>query len=140
MSVTKEEDEFTFEKPRWLAYLSNGERIIQDDNRPGVTPASAWLRLRDYCRQKHLHVVELKLQFRSHYESPLPAHAEGYYFSNKAGAVWGSKETEHFFIIGALVGNQVFAQHWKIPELVLVQEEIRTVEDSDERLLRRTNV
>lgn len=137
--LTREEDDFTFEKPRWLAYLSNGEKIIQDDNRPGVEPASAWLRLRDYCRQTGAHVVELKLQFRSHHEAPLPTHAEGYYFCNRVSAVWGSEESCHFFVIGVLVNNNIFVQHWKVPELILIQEEVRPADHLDERLLRRTN-
>ena len=38
--------------PMWIAKLSNGETIYQDDGRPEVEPASAWLRLKDYCDQE----------------------------------------------------------------------------------------
>ena len=35
--------------PLWIATLSNGETIYQDDGRPNVKPLSAWSRVKKYC-------------------------------------------------------------------------------------------
>lgn len=137
--VCKSEDDFVFERPRWIAHLSNGERIIQDDGRPGVNPPQAWLRLKEYCRQNSLSVVNLTLQFRSHHEAPLPANAEAYYFINKVAAVYGGP-TLGFFLVGALTEDgKLRVQHWKVPELVYFGEETRKLEDAGESIIWRNN-
>lgn len=136
--VCKEEDEFIFEQVHWIAHLSNGEKIFQDDGRPGMDPPQAWLRLKDYCRQQMLSVVNLTLRFRSHFETPLPADAPGYYFINKIVAIQGGP-TIGFYLIGHVEDNQIRLQHWKIPELMFFGEEYRPIKENDESLLWRNN-
>lgn len=137
--VCKSEDDFVFERPRWIAHLSNGEKIIQDDGRPGVNPPQAWLRLKEYCRQNSLSMVNLTLQFRSHHEAPLPTNAWAYYFINKIAAVQGGP-TLGFYLIG-VVGEdgKLKVQHWKIPELLCFGEEIRNLEEAGESIIWRNN-
>ena len=131
-SVCKQEDEFTIEQMRWLADLSNGETILQDDNRPGTDPPQAWLRLAEYCRQQNAHVVNLRLQFRSHHESPLSYNAPAYFFARKIGAMAFSGQTEavnqdHFYLIGEAIPDKdtVRIYHFKVPEIILVDTEER---------------
>jgi hypothetical protein len=133
--VTTQEDDFTFEKARWLAHLSNGEIVIQDDGRPNVDPPQAWLRLSDYCRQNNLNIVKLTLQFRSHIEDPLPENAEGYFFVNKIATVQGGPQI-NFFMVGHLEGEQVHIQQWKLPELILCGYETRSVDKIGLSLIR----
>jgi hypothetical protein len=136
--VTKQEDEFIFEQPRWIAHLSNGERIYKDDGRPGVEPPQAWLRLAEYCRQNHLFVVNLTLQFRSHHEAPLPANADGYYFTHRAEVVQGFPTVESY-VIGYLNEGRLLVQQWRVPELVLVGQEYRDADRAGPSLIRRYN-
>ena len=132
--VCKEEDDFIFECPRWIAHLSNGERVFQDDGRPEVYPPQAWLRLKDYCRQNGLRVVNLTLQFRSHHEAPLPANATAYFFINKIAKVQTGPQIE-FLLIGHVENNKIKVQHWKVPELVCFGEDERPIEEGGESLI-----
>lgn len=127
--VCKAEDDFVFERPRWLAHLSNGERVIQDDGRPGIDPPQAWIRLGNYCRQNKVHIVNLTLQFRSHHEAPLPANAPAYFFANKITAVQGGTQFMSL-AIGYLVpdSQQVIVQDWIVPELICIGQEARQLE------------
>ena len=134
--VCKQEDDFVFEQPHWIAHLSNGEKIIQDDGRPDVVPASAWLRLAKYCRQHSLNVVDLTLQFRSHHEAPLPKYMPGYYFVNKCVKPFQGGPTLSFLLIGYIDEDKIRVQHWKIPELMLFGEEDRPIESAGESLIR----
>lgn len=123
--LAKEEDDFTRQQwlylPRWIARLSNGETIIQDDYRPGVEPHSAWLRLMGYAHTQKINVVELYIQFRSHIEKPLPVNAAGYYFSKSMIGYPGAKTGMHFYLIGYLQDGLVHIQSWKVPELTQIE-------------------
>ncbi len=99
--VCLQEDDFVFEKCRWIAHLSNGQKVIQDDGRPQADPPQAWLRLATYCETNQLNITNVTLQFRSHHQSPLPADAEGYYFINKVASI-NYGETLGFYLIGYL--------------------------------------
>jgi hypothetical protein len=135
MSVCKQEDEYIIDKPKWLAHLSNGEIIYQDDGREGEEPSQAWLRLSNYCEYNKLYIKNLTLQFRSHHEAPLPANAKGYYFINMITAVQGGPMFD-FFIVGHMTEpNKVIAQYWKIPELLFCGEEERFVSITDPSLI-----
>lgn len=134
--VCKEEDDFIFERPRWIAHLSNGERVYQDDGRPEMEPPQAWLRLKDYCRQNKVDVVNLTLQFRSHHEAPLPANAKGYYFINKIVKVQLMPCIE-FLLIGYVIDGKIKVQHWKIPELICFGEDEREITKAGESLIWR---
>src|SRR5688500_18570136 len=128
--VCKQEDAYIFEQPRWIAHLSNGEKVYKDDGRPGENPPQAWLRLADYCRQTGLYLVNLTLQFRSHHEAPLPANAEGYFFRNKAEGIMNSSYTAESYLIGYQQGELLHVQQWKIPELIKITDEIRSIESA----------
>lgn len=125
--VTRKEDNFTFEKPRWVAHLSSGEIVIADDGRPGVSPPQAWHRLREYCRQTGLCLVNLSLQFRSNFISPLPADAEGYYLGYLYEAVQGGPEFNSF-LIGYVHFENVYLSKYVSPALALMSSEIRPLE------------
>lgn len=140
MFVCKQEDEFTFEKPRWVAHLSNGENILQDDERPGIEPKQSWLRLKDYCRQNMVDVVNLTLQFRSHTEIPLPANADAYFFCNRVVTMLNSDIVIGFHLIGYLKDKILRVQHWKVPEYVLVEEDFdRVINDNEYYLIWRND-
>jgi hypothetical protein len=128
--ICTEEDNFTIERMRWLADLSDGRTVLQDDGRPGLEPYQAWLRLKEFCRQTGISVVNLRLQFRSHIEAPLPDNAPAYFFSHKAGALMSSGEPTHtdlFYLIGYLIPEKeaVYIEHYLAPAIILVETETR---------------
>jgi len=71
--LSKRVDKFV-PKNRWIASLSNGETIFED-NRAGL--GSAWERLAEYLKQNKLSITKLRLQLGP-LEVPIPDHQEGY--------------------------------------------------------------
>lgn len=134
--VCKQPDDYTEEyhlrETYWTVKLSNGEYVMQDDNRPGVEPHSAWLRLAEYVRQNRLSIKEMWVQFRSHVESTLPADADGYFFRKCAMGFLFDNSTYGFYLIGYLHNGKVRVQKWKVPELLLVEEEERDPADDSQ--------
>lgn len=61
-------------KDRWIASLSNGETIFEDDTK-GQLPA--WVRLASYVKENKLAITNLRLQV-SGQEISLPSKQEGY--------------------------------------------------------------
>jgi hypothetical protein len=120
--VTFSEDEYVRERffthTRWVATLSDGRRVFDDEGRPGVSPPQSWLRLAAFLKENPgLRLTGLRLQFRSHHEAPLPDGAEGYFFRKAAMASPGSPTAE-FWLVGHLEGGVVKVSRWRVPELV----------------------
>lgn len=125
MTVCTEDDLYVRDRVRWVAVLSDGTNVYQDDERPGVEEPSAWKRMKAYCEENSLNIVELWLQFRSNRVLVEPKDADGYFFVKSAGAVWGNPETHHAYVVGPLVDGKIYTTTWKIPELVAITHDIR---------------
>jgi hypothetical protein len=123
MIVCKEKDDFLEDTPTWVADLSNGERIWQDDSRPGVEPPQAWYRLAEYLKIHKLQIVRLFLQNRSHFEFPLPENAPGYFFCKKILCDITGDVTIHSYIIGFWNMERVFRTEWVVPALIEVERD-----------------
>lgn len=132
MTVCLKQDEYVTDLEQgcmtasWRARLSNGDVVIQDDDRPGMDPPQAWLRLQDYVRKNGLSITKIWLQFRSNIQADiLPENADGYYFCKQALSFLHGSKTFHFYILGSLQNGKLVVQRWKVPELVLVEKEER---------------
>ncbi len=114
----------------WRAILNNGQRVYQDDRE-----GPSWLLLKEYCESNDLYIEEFRISFRNsnHY---LPAKKDGYYFIKSAGGIWGLPHTFHYYVIGFLEGGIIHTQRVKIPELIVEENEERTIEQCDEFLIR----
>ena len=128
-------DDYTQEKwlseARWIAVLSTGEQVLQDDDRPGVEPKSAWLRLGEHVKKTGSKIVELSIRFRDEPAVTFPSNAEGYFFRKSMGAFLFSDTSYGFYVVGVLQEGTLLVQKWKVPEMVLVEEEIRDPADDD---------
>lgn len=117
-------------KPHWHAYLTNGEEVFDDDGRLNLynnpLPAS-WIRLKEYCESKNIGIDRIYLRFRSHYEHI--EKADGYMFKRGSLGSPGMK-TRNFFVIGRVVKDKIYVQKWKIPELIVEEEDIRDLKDN----------
>lgn len=71
--LSRSADEFV-PKDRWVASLSNGETIYED-NRKDISPS--WERLASYCEVNTLSITNLRLQIAST-EVKLPSGQQGY--------------------------------------------------------------
>ena len=111
--------------PLWIATLSNGETIYQDDGRPNIKPSSAWSRLKSYCEINDVHITNIKLRNRTNVVDVGSNH-DGYFFCKSAGALMFGDLTMHSFVIGTLTGEKLSTRKWRLPELIA-----ETVEERD---------
>jgi len=125
-------DEFLEEKAIWIATLTDGTKVYQDDDRPGVSEPSAWIRLGRYLKEHGLGIVEMELRFRSHV-IPLPKDAPGYYFARgiKRDAAAGSVN-EHFLCAGVQIGDTVVYGWFRAPALINERQVVKKVDEVEE--------
>jgi len=120
MTVCKTLDKYVNQygdnNPVWIAMLSNGETIYQDDDRPNVEPQSAWLRLKSYCEDNDLHIVNMKIKNRSHMLE-VGNECDGFFFCKVAGSYMFGTETHHAFSIGTLENGRLRVRKWNLPSL-----------------------
>lgn len=146
MFVCKEEDDYVRDRfesnTRWIAKLSNGERIFQDDYRPGVEPYSAWLRLKDYVEQNKLAIEDLIVQFRSNVIQINHEKVDGFFFRNAVLGGFGlrasdlSLKTIQYFIVGTIKNGILSTVKYQVPELQAVSREQREInKDSLESII-----
>ena len=125
--------------PIWIADLSNGETVYQDDGRPDVKPASDWTRLKIYCEENELHITRIKVRNRSHVEEAGSGY-DGYFFCKGAGALLFGDLTIHTFNIGFLEEGRLRVRTWRLPELIPERFEERDPYESPECLICKKGV
>ena len=118
-------DEFLDEKTIWIATLADNTKVYQDDNRPGVSPSSAWIRLGNYLRRNVLGIAGMALKFRSHIEI-LPQNAAGYYLARGILGHPGSPN-KHFLVAGFQAEDKVICRWFKTPELIVMREVVKSL-------------
>lgn len=125
-------------RARWVARLSDGSHVYQDDDRPWVaTPA--WVRLKNYVESNGLWVTALWPEFRDHrFRHALPDDAAGYVCLRSLMAVFGLDFPAFtFFKLGAVDGDVVRLQTWQTPELILMEEETVPVSQMEFAIIRK---
>lgn len=129
-----------FGKAMWVAELSNGEHVFQDDDRPGTDPGSAWLRLKEYVESNKLSILGMRLEFRSNVIY-MPTNVEGYFFRKALLAAFFSTKSIHYYVVGTLENGIVKGRYWKVPELLPSMEKEYDPNDPEvERCLIRNEV
>lgn len=128
----------------WIAKLTDGTSVWMDDGRPGVNPASAWLRLGQYLKETGLQVVDLDLKFRSNRVSNIfrAASAAHFFCKQSVGLLHNPGQTECFYLLGLLIKDKVVVQRWKVPELILMdvaERDIQTIKE-DSLIWQQTNI
>lgn len=130
-----EHDPFLEEKAIWIAHLSNGVCVFQDDDRPGLNEEtlgfkdahSAWVRLFHYlCIHMSCTIDLIRLKFRDHVIRLPYQQITGYYFSRGAMGEWGSSTTIHYNVMGVIKDPQqeYIQQLWyHLPSLEVLQTE-----------------
>ena len=115
--------------PLWIVTLSNDETIYQDDGRPNIKPASAWVRLKKYCEINDLHITNMKLRNRSNIED-VGSDCDGYFFCKGAGAL----------IVGTLTGEKLSVKRWRLPELISEETEERDPYELPECIIAKKGI
>lgn len=112
-------DDFIVDKPFWVATLSNGVNVYQDDYRQGLEPPQAWLRLKDYCFALKLNIKAIRLRFRSHWINPVPNNCLLYSFIKSLVNINITKNI-NCYSFGYLTQELKFnIIRWMVPELEL---------------------
>jgi hypothetical protein len=132
---TNKNDPFLEEKTIWVAELSDGTKIYQDDDRKGLEEHSAWIRLGDYLR--HIYVCDtqltirrIQLMFRDHIIN-LPINKLAYFFSKGMVGVLSGKSTR-FFVVGhvsKLKQNYMMCKWYHVPSLEISRISKKAIAD-----------
>lgn len=119
-------DDFVDNRAVWIAKLTDGTCIVQDDDRPSTAISSAWIRLGHYLSDNpHLKIENIKLRFGTNTIDVVGK--KPYYFFSK-GLLQAATQTHglHFAIIGwPTQDKELMCYHYKLPELVVVKEDSR---------------
>jgi hypothetical protein len=137
-------DDFIAEKVQWIATLSDGTSVYQDDNRPGEKQPIAWLRLASYIKDKQKELGEfgiekLQIKFWNHIEEAAPSNALAYYWINGVEAFSGATRTYYQYVVGSVVANSEKLQiiKWLVPEILPLEYEERNIPYGDDLLISR---
>ena len=125
--------------PLWIVTISNGETIYQDDGRPNIEPASAWVRLKKYCEENNLYITNMKVRNKSHVED-VGSDYDGYFFCKSAGALMFGDTTQHSFVLGFLEGEKLSVRKWRLPELIPEEIEERDPYDLPECIIAKKGI
>ena len=118
---TNKDDKFLKEKTIWIAELSDGSKVYQDDGRKGEQISSAWLRLQKHVVENNLHIDKISINFRSHTET-VPQ-AEYYHFSKAIGCVVGQSQ-QQYFIFGTINNGKIKRRWYRIPEIMVTEKRV----------------
>ncbi len=127
-----EECDFLEDKTIWVAALSNGLVVRQDDNRSGREPKVAWLRLGKYCAENDVDIIGLHLKFRSHV-IPITSNdtVRGYYFSYGVEKDIDENITRQHYVCGFLDSNGIVYSWYRTPELIADRDGVRQLKKDD---------
>lgn len=109
----------------WRVRLNNGHYVYQDCWRRG---SSSWINLKSFCEAHRLYITEMRVSFRNCYHH-LPSGADGYYFINSAGCIWGVEKTFHYYVVGILRDGIIQVERVRVPELIIEEQEIRQINE-----------
>ena len=132
-NICVSEDAFLEDKAIWVADLSNGIKVYQDDRRPNVTEEVAWKRLRLYCVENNVKIESLRLKFRSNIVTIGEKQDlnEGYYFSYGVTKKIDEKFPINYYILGYCKKGSLHCKWYKIPELIETSSKNRKISEED---------
>lgn len=144
MNLTFIPDDYINEKfethPRWVVTLSDGRNVYQDDDRPEFEEKSAWIRLGNFLKiHDELSIIDMTIGFRSHIVR-IGERADGYFFSKGIFGGIGTDQIVQFFIVGTLYSNILLVNKYILPEMEIIETEIRNPFEEGEKLICQKNV
>tara|TARA_R110000824_G_scaffold162282_3_gene337915 strand:- start:6648 stop:7118 length:471 start_codon:yes stop_codon:yes gene_type:complete len=125
----------------WVAELSSGETVWQDDGREGAEPESAWLRLGIYCKENGCHVTCFTIQNGTN-TVQIKEDADGYFFCKGAGGFLFTADgaTYQSYIVGTLNGDLLRVTVYNVPELTVHYSENRDPEEAGVCLITKQGI
>ncbi len=143
-SLCIEESDFLEDKTIWVAHLSNGLTVYQDDHKSGKEEPIAWKRLFSYCNEEGVDISGMYLKFRSNRKlMPDADDCDGYYFAYGALREFDERITRAYYVCGYCLENTLFYDWYMTPELTKSMPRKRKLnkEDiQDKRLILNSSV
>jgi hypothetical protein len=139
MGLCREADDFIAEKVHWIATLSDGSKVYQDDHRPGEAQPIAWLRLSEYIKDGGAEgpgIDALHIRFWDHIEEVAPNGAAAYYFINGIMSFPGTQNNHYYYVIGHVEYEKLCITKWLIPSIILFEKEERQIPINDPLLIK----
>ena len=128
------------DKPYWIATLSDGTKVYEDDGRAGIGRIS-WERLKDYCYSHKISVDNVAIQFRSHYEFVMNFEF-GAFFRRMALGQFGTEKTQLYYIFGSVNDRgEICTTKWMVPELIESKDlaDIRNIAGHENEIIWNLN-
>lgn len=116
-------DDEKLHHPYWMVVLSNGIVVYSKSGR------RSWLELKSWLHTHPVYnIVKLCFGFRSHTETVVEGPDKNYFFtySMLADSVGWS---QYYFIGGYQDGDRVITRKYIVPEIFLVEEDSRSLDD-----------
>jgi hypothetical protein len=107
----------------WQVELNTGIMVYEDDHRPGFVP-SAWERLCYHCDQTGDYIKNMWIRFRDHVEC-VGSDKEGFFLYKEVRANPGWDKEVFLYIAGYLEGETIKSKKWKLPEIIVDEEDER---------------
>jgi hypothetical protein len=136
--ICTEIDDFLIDQdgPIWIVELSDGTKVYQDEDRPGLEPI-AWKRLRDHCYANNVYPVKSWIKFRSHTE-PACEGIYGMFYRRGVLASPGDGKNYRRYIMGGIDENlKINTKTWRVPEIIEYDDEReeRDIENNEDGII-----
>lgn len=113
--------------PYWKVALSDGQIAYSQYDK------SSWLQLKEWLKiNPSIYIVGLWFGFRDHLEE-IHTGQDDYFFTNCMLAEYGGGE-QKFYIGGFFKDNRVHCKKYRIPEIYLVEQSVRDLNDRSVRI------
>ena len=123
---------YLIDKTIWVATLSNGLVVYQDDEKSGKNEPVAWKRLYDYCQQEKVDIIGMYLKFRSNIKQmPSGEDIDGYYFSYGAHREFDEEITRMHYVCGTYSEGRIESTWYTTPELTKTRTDSRKMSEKD---------
>lgn len=118
----------------WTAELTDGTVVYQDDDRPGMKPESAWIRLKRHCKKRGLGIEFMRISFRSNCKD-VGRGADAFFFCKSILCGMLSTKNTHFYIVGTINNDKLSTVKWEVPSLLEAEATERDIVKSEKCII-----
>lgn len=129
-------DSFVEDKCIWIADLSNGMKVFQDDNRQHVQPTSAWERLKIFLSEnQNIKIDCFRFRYGTHIIKPADSALVYFYSKGIMKDLQGPKSVD-FHVFGSSNNlDTIECVSYSAPGLEIIKKQVRNISDCDKRTL-----
>lgn len=107
-----------------------GYITLSDGSSHLLYSGNSWENIWEYCNTNQCYITKFIMGFRSHKETIFESSDEdGFFFVKSVLAHFGDTRSHQRYIVGKIYGNKAITQKWNSPEIQLVEEEEKNIDD-----------